>query len=66
MTFTAILMLNLLLDLAILSVLAFVPSRAGRLRPHRAARQQHEGLEPLASPGRLRRGVALRLRPLLG
>jgi hypothetical protein len=37
MTFTLILILNMVLDVVILTALAFVMSRAGRLSPHRIA-----------------------------
>jgi hypothetical protein len=57
MTFTLILILNLVLDVAILTALALVMSRAGRLSPHRigvaqVARPKQRWAEPERPPAR--------------
>jgi hypothetical protein len=64
MTFTLILTLNLVLDVAIIATLAFVMSRAGKLTPNGAV-SAPQAARARASQARRRR-VLSRLRPLLG
>jgi hypothetical protein len=65
MTFTLMLILNVVLDATILAALAFVISRAAKLTPHRVGVTQPARPSAAGPEGERARRTLSRLRPLL-